>query len=112
MSEALTILFALIVVHAVCDYPLQGDFLARAKNFAAPIAGVPWWQAMGAHSLIHGGGVMLVTGSAVLGMVEAVAHFSIDAAKCGGKIKFNTDQALHVACKVVWTTVAAYGWIQ
>jgi hypothetical protein len=35
---------ALVAAHALCDYPLQGDFLARAKNRAAPIAGVPWYQ--------------------------------------------------------------------
>lgn len=102
-------LFALIVVHALADYPLQGDFLARAKNFTAPITGVPWWQAMTAHALIHGGGVTLVTGSYVLGAAEAMAHFNIDAAKCAGKIGFNTDQALHVGCKVLWAVLAASG---
>lgn len=35
---------ALVAGHALADYPLQGDFLARAKNRTAPIAGFPWWQ--------------------------------------------------------------------
>lgn len=94
--------FLLMVVHALADYPLQGDFLARAKNHAAPIPGVPWWQAMGAHSLIHGGGVAIVTGSLYLGLAECVAHFLIDRAKCAGRIGYNMDQALHVACKLAW----------
>lgn len=34
---------ALVAGHALADYPLQGDFLARAKNRAAPIPGVPWF---------------------------------------------------------------------
>lgn len=93
-------LFLLLVWHALADYPLQGDFLAKAKNETAPIPGVPWWQAMLAHSLIHAGGVFLITGSTYMAMIELVLHYSIDRAKCTGKIGFNGDQALHVACKI------------
>ena len=51
----------LLAAHALCDYPLQGDFLAKAKNPAQPIPGVPWWCAMAAHCAIHAGAVLLVT---------------------------------------------------
>lgn len=93
---------ALLVGHALADYPLQGDFLARAKNITAPIPGVPWWQALAAHSLIHAGAVGFLTGSAWLGAAEFGAHFLIDHAKCKGLIGFNLDQALHVAFKALW----------
>lgn len=33
------LLFILIAGHALADYPLQGDFLAKGKNHKAPIAG-------------------------------------------------------------------------
>lgn len=98
--------------HALADYPLQGDFLARAKNRAMPIPGVPWWQALGAHALIHAAGVAYITGSAWLGAAEFVAHFLIDNAKCTGRFgsdpetAFNTDQTLHIACKVLWAGIA------
>lgn len=95
-------LLLLLVWHALADYPLQGDFLAKAKNANAPIPGVPWWQAMTAHALIHAGGVALVTGSLFLGALEFAAHFVIDEAKCRGLITFNQDQAMHVACKALW----------
>lgn len=98
----------LVVGHALADYPLQGDFLSKAKNRAAPIPGVPWWQALGAHSVIHGGMVGLITGIWWLGVAEAVAHTLIDDAKCTGKISFSWDQALHLVCKFVWL-VAAVG---
>lgn len=98
-------LLSLLVVHALADYPLQGDFLAKAKNETAPIPGVPWWQALTAHSFIHGGGVALITGSWTLGVIEVIAHFFIDRAKCRGRISFNTDQTLHVACKVVYAAL-------
>lgn len=96
----------LIVGHALADYPLQGDFLARAKNRTAPLPGVPWWQALSAHAIIHGGFVGVITGSWLLGCAEAIWHWLIDDLKCRGKISFNTDQALHIAFKALWAWIA------
>lgn len=95
----------MIFTHALGDYPLQGEFLSRAKNRANPVPGVPWYQALAAHSLIQGGLVGLVTGSLWLALAETVAHALIDDAKCTGKLTFNQDQALHIACKIVWVAV-------
>lgn len=109
MTSGLTLFLALVVAHALCDYPLQGDFLSRAKNRAAPIAGVPWYQAMGAHAAIHAGAVALLTGSVWLGLAEFVAHFIIDDLKCRGRLTFNADQAAHLACKLAWVAVTIWG---
>lgn len=100
-------LFALIALHALADYPMQGEFLSSAKNRANPIAGVPWYQALGAHCAIHAGAVGLVTGSIWLALAEFTAHWLTDDAKCAGRIGFNTDQGIHIACKVIWAAVAA-----
>lgn len=100
-------LFAMLAAHALADYPLQGDFLAKAKNRAAPIPGVPWYQALGAHAIIHGGAVALITGRASLGVAEAAIHAVTDDLKCRGKLTFNQDQAVHLACKVLWSALAA-----
>lgn len=102
----ITLLFCLLVGHALADYPLQGDFLSKAKNRMNPIPGVPWWQALAAHSLIHGGFVAYLTGSVWLGIAEIAAHFVIDDLKCRGRISFNMDQAAHLVCKVAWTALA------
>lgn len=108
----------LLFGHALADYPLQGDFLARAKNRAAPIPGVPWYQALGSHAIIHGGCVFIALAglNAIAaiwcGLAEVVAHALIDDAKCTGKLAsdparaFNIDQALHVACKALWAAIA------
>ncbi len=107
MSLSFHEMFLLLLFgHALADYPLQGDFLARAKNRTAPIPGVPWWQALGAHAVIHGGFVGVITGIWWLGVAEAVVHFVIDDAKCRGLISFNCDQANHVAFKVLWALIA------
>ncbi len=98
----LTLFLLLIIGHALADYPLQGEFLAKAKNRFAPVAGVPWYQALGAHSLIHGGAVGWITGSILLGVLETVSHFVIDDLKCGRRISYNIDQLLHVLCKLLW----------
>lgn len=102
--------FALVAAHALADYPLQGDFLSKAKNRANPIPGVPWWQAMWAHSAIHGGAVALVTGIWWLGVLEAAVHFIIDDQKCTGKLSFNQDQFLHIGFKGLWLAIAS-GWV-
>ena len=96
---------ALTAGHALCDYPLQGDFLARAKNRAAPIPGVPWWQALGAHAVIHGACVALLTGIWWMFITEALIHWMTDDAKCRGKLSFNQDQTIHLACKAVWFSI-------
>lgn len=97
-------LFWLLVAHALCDYPLQNDYLARAKSAWGGHA--EWPFALAAHALIQGGGVALVTGSVGLGIAEAVAHAVIDNLKCAGRITYAADQALHVACKLVWVGIA------
>ena len=98
----------LLVAHALADYPLQGEFLAKAKNRFAPVPGVPWYQALAAHAVIHGGAVGWSTGSITLGAFEVICHMLIDDLKCGHRISYNVDQFLHVACKVVWAALATY----
>jgi hypothetical protein len=100
--DAFHIFFLLLVLHALCDYPLQGDFLSRGKNRWNPIPGVPWYQCLTAHALIHAGAVTLATGSLALGIAEFVCHWLIDLAKCARLFGFDSDQALHVLCKVLW----------
>lgn len=105
----MVMLFWLLVGHAIADYPLQGDFLARGKNHRAPLSGIPWWQCLVWHAVMHGGAVALVTGSVPLGVAEIVIHCGIDYGKCDGWFGFNVDQALHVACKVMWVGAMASG---
>jgi hypothetical protein len=107
MTIFLTTLFWLLVAHALCDYPLQGDFLARGKNHKNPILGVPWQQCLIAHSIIHGGAVALITGNVYLGILETCAHAFVDFGKREGAYGFNYDQALHVAVKVFWAVSVA-----
>lgn len=90
--------FALLIAgHFVADYPLQGDFLAHAKA-QGPLR---VWHLFG-HSAIHGGAVLLATGSLLLCVLEALAHMLIDENKVHGRISFAMDQALHLICKFVW----------
>lgn len=117
-SAAFILFFALLIGHAVGDYPLQGSFLAKAKdrhfdpslifgaNGAPPGA---WIHALTAHSLIHAGFVWIITGSVVLATVETVLHWAIDFAKCEGWTKFNTDQFLHIGCKAAYAVILAFG---
>lgn len=101
----LTKLLLLFAGHALCDFPLQGDFLARGKNRFAPLPGIPWYQCLFAHSLIHAGMVFLITHSYTFAFCELYIHFWTDYAKCDGKLTFNQDQSIHYICKVLWAVL-------
>ena len=101
MSETLALLIA---AHFVADYPLQGDFLARTKA-EGPLR---VWHLFG-HSAIHGGAVLLVTGSLLLFVLETAAHMLIDENKVHGRTTFAQDQALHLICKIIWLGLIAWG---
>ena len=96
------ILALLIFAHFLADYPLQGDFLAKGKNRRNPIPGIPFWHPLTAHATIHGGFVGIITGSIWLGLAETIVHWITDDLKCRGKISYNVDQAIHLACKFIW----------
>jgi hypothetical protein len=110
--------FGLIGSHAVCDFALQSDSMAKGKNRhnrTTPPPGAKyqpsWMHWLGAHAMIHGLGVGLVTGVWWLGVLEAIAHATIDYNKCENRYGINTDQALHYACKLVWLTILIrLGW--
>lgn len=106
-SPGMNRLLLMFAAHAVADYPLQGDFLAKAKSRANPLPGVPWWQALGAHAVIHGAAVGIITRSPTLGIAETVAHAITDDLKCKGRLTYNQDQAIHAACKLLWALAAS-----
>lgn len=105
MEGFVTYFFYLMFGHALADYALQTDFIARGKNWNTPIPGVPWYYIMAAHSLIHAGLVATITGSVTLGLVEFALHFGIDCLKCAGLINIHADQGAHVACKAAYLLV-------
>lgn len=98
--------FWLLVGHALCDYPLQGDFLAKAKNRKTPLPGVPWIHGLFWHALIHAGAVLLVTGRPLFAALELGLHMVIDDAKCHSGLEpgraFHLDQYAHVLCKALY----------
>jgi hypothetical protein len=96
------LVFWLLVGHALADFPLQGDFLARGKDHTTEF-GKQWWHiALPAHAMIHAGAVALVTHDTTLGIIEFFAHGLIDFLKCDKRISVEFDQTLHIGCKVVY----------
>ncbi len=106
------IFFLLLVGHAVADFALQSEWMAKAKNRNSgqgasyvPPGQTPqtfWPYVLTAHALIHGGATALATGIWWLGAAETVAHWTIDWFKCENKYGIHEDQAMHLACKVIW----------
>lgn len=100
-----TLLFWLVVGHSLADYPLQGDFIAKAKDRTSDLGKFFWRHALFAHAMIHAGAVALVTGHVELGIAEAVIHAITDDLKCRKKINMWQDQAIHFACKALWAAI-------
>lgn len=103
MEHFLTLALLLLAGHWIADYPLQGDFLATAKQ-KGPLRAYH----LVAHAGIHGGVVAYITGNIWLGLAEWILHTVIDELKVRGKTSFSQDQALHLLCKLVWLLVIAY----
>ncbi|WLS01729.1 DUF3307 domain-containing protein [Shinella oryzae] len=101
MESILMLAVLLLGAHWVCDYPLQGDFLATAKQ-NGPLR----FYHLCAHAGIHGTAVALVTGNVWLGLAEWLAHTIIDELKVRGRSTFALDQTLHIVCKAVWLLIA------
>jgi hypothetical protein len=112
--------FALLILHALFDFPLQGDYLARGKNRFNPIPDTPWYWCMAAHAGLHAGAVWVMTGQPWLGVAEFVAHWFIDDLKCSGRLglksedccdvdqhPYDIDQFLHIFCKFLWVSSIA-----
>lgn len=113
------LLFALVVGHAIADYPLQGEFLALGKNHRLTpeqkpngVMGVRgiWFHCLTAHAFIHAGVVWAITGVFALALAELALHWIIDFAKSEGWTNFHVDQLLHLLCKLAYVALLQ-GWI-
>lgn len=109
LIAGLQIFFALLIAHALFDYPLQGDFLSRNKNRHYKdennnVKGL-WIHCLTSHSILHAGSVWLITGSFIIGIMEFVLHWIIDFLKCEGITNFHTDQLLHVLCRILYVII-------
>jgi len=113
----MTLLFQFLVGHTFGDYVFQRDMMAKSKSRHAAIfktagPGFPaWYYWMGAHSLVHGGTVFLISGSLLLGVIETVLHFIIDFIKCEHWINLHVDQTLHVLCKLAYVFLISQGLV-
>lgn len=117
--SALVLLFGLAIGHALADFPLQGEFIARGKNRNVEPPKLAdgksnpktlWIYLMSAHCLIHAGFVWVISGSVLFAFIEFVLHWIIDAMKCEGKTSFAIDQWLHLATKALFVFIAWFCW--
>ena len=109
----LSLIWWLLCAHALCDFSLQTDSMAKGKNrhnVTTPPAGqkfVPCWEYwLSAHALIHGGAVTLVTSSVPLGILAAAIHWVVDFLKCDNWTNPHIDQAIHGATILLIAFVA------
>ena len=112
MMPFLTILWWLLCAHALADYALQPEVMARWKypDAVVPPAAGAWWWWMTAHALVNGCAVGLVMqatrGWWCAGILEALHHGLTDYAKCRHSITANQDQMSHLVFKAVLALLA------
>lgn len=106
----LALFAAFVVIHALADFPLQGDYIAKQKSRKHADTNSVWIIALSAHCVIHAGGVWLVSGSMAFGLAELILHGLIDIGKGEEKFSLVTDQLLHLACKLTYALMLAHGW--
>jgi len=103
-------LFLLLCGHALADFSLQTDAMAKGKNRNKKPDYIPegqkyvpcWHYWLSAHALIHGGIVYLITNSLIWGITEVAIHWIADFLKCGNKTNPNQDQFIHIASKLIY----------
>ena len=114
--------FFMLAGHALADYPFQSGAMATCKCRRAnnPLQlEVPWYYWLAAHALVHGGTVGVIVkwwgfspdAAVLIGIMESVIHFLIDAGKCEKLYGMAIDQLLHVACKAIWCVLLVRGLI-
>lgn len=104
----LALFFWLLFGHFLADYPLQGEFLAKAKDRTSDLGKIFWRHALFAHSFIHAGTVAFITGHIWMGLAEFFIHAITDDLKCIKKINMAQDQTIHIVTKLVWAYLTVY----
>ena len=113
----MTLFLKLLMAHALTDFPLQSDSMAKGKNRYNKPNSVPtgqkltpcWIYWLSAHALINGAGVYVVTQRADLSVIEVCCHWIIDFMKCENVTNPHVDQALHIATKILYVVVIQVG---
>jgi hypothetical protein len=116
LSHSFALFFALVIGHAVGDYPLQSRFMATYKSRHTPPPNEYegerprglWVYCLTAHCLVHGGAVWLIVnefgydGAVWFALAETLLHWGLDFAKCERWTNFHQDQGLHIVCKAAY----------
>lgn len=101
----LSTLLMLAFGHFLADFPLQGEFVSKAKNPATNPAPI-WMPVMVGHCTIHSGIVYALTGELRLAAFMFVTHLIIDVLKCVGWLgtdarAFLVDQLWHAVVLIL-----------
>lgn len=108
-------ILVLLFIHALADFALQSDVMAKGKNRHTKLVApegqklMPvwhWW--LSAHAAIHGGLIIVIFSVWWLGLIEFCAHFIIDFIKCENVTNPDQDQAFHLSLKIVYAIMLVF----
>lgn len=118
IEKILLNLFILLFLHALADFTLQTDVMAKGKNRKGEIKSYEhwvnilgrdpkrfkkcWFYWLSAHALIHGGLIGLIFGNWYIALIEVCAHWIIDFIKCEEKLNPHQDQFCHLIFRIIY----------
>ena len=109
------ILIVMLFLHALADFALQSDAMAKGKNRHIKGSAPPgqklmpcWYWWLSAHALIQGGLIIVTFGVWWLGLIEIISHFIIDFLKCDNVTNPNQDQACHLSLRIIYAIVLVF----
>lgn len=104
----MNLFFKLIMMHALTDWALQTEFIARTKGrHTIPDYldkdHLPMWPyTLTAHALVNALGVYIVTNRWEFGVLELIVHWVVDFLKCEKLLNLHGDQLLHILSKIIY----------
>jgi len=109
--DVLILFFHLVIGHCIGDYVLQLGHMSSAKSRHSKLREQygedfpQWYYWLTAHSFTHAAIVIIITGSNLFAVIEAVSHWVIDFCKCEKWISLHQDQVCHMAFKILYCVV-------
>ena len=106
------ILFVLLFLHALGDFALQSEAMAKGKNrhIKNPTYIPPgqkfketWFYWLIAHALIQGGLIYLFFPVLLIALIEVISHFIVDYLKCENITNLHHDQLIHFILRIIYS---------
>lgn len=105
------ILFMMLFLHALGDFALQSESMAKGKNKHLKPEYIPegqkykitWFYWLSAHAFIQGGLIFIFFPVVWIAITEVIFHFVLDFLKCENITNPHIDQISHILLRIIYS---------